>query len=80
MLSRNPLARGSVRVDGFVDDFVRVRGVVEEVTVVFVEWVVDEASRVAELVCDVDAVGVDAVFDEFVIVREEGKRFVMKTA
>ena len=46
------------RVDGFVDDVVRVRGVVEEVTAVFGGWVVDEASRVVELVCDVDAVGV----------------------
>ena len=49
-------------------------------TAVFGGWVVDEASRVVELVCDVDAVGVDAVFDEFVIVREEEKRFAMKTA
>ena len=37
------------RVDGFVDDVVRVRGVVEEVTAVFGGWVVDEASRVVEL-------------------------------
>ena len=61
------------RVDGFMDNVVRVRGVVEEVKAVCGKQVVDISSRVAELLDDIDAAGVDAMFDEFVLVREEEK-------